>query len=220
MKNVVFDLDGTLVDLHSPFASRVKCGYPLFDMNRVLTYDFNKSLDFTKVDESFLKTEKFSDMRDIYFGLNAPRSLMFTYLSDLSLFEEAQYYDGVIEGLVELSKVCNIIFHSLALTKEIAHYKSEMIYRDFGQLFDFTVVTTIGRTKPALIGMDYVVDDNIFDLADYIGNSNVELLLIDKPYNSELHNPNASPILARCKRAENIKICIEYLKISCMRESK
>lgn len=219
MKNVVFDLDGTLVDLHSPLVNRVKCDYPLFDMNRVLTYDFNKSLDFTKVSESFLETEKFSDMRDIYFGLNAPRSLMFSHLSDLSLFEEARYYDGVIEGLVGLSKVCNIIFHSLAFTKEIAHYKSEMIYRDFGQLFDFTVVTTVGKSKPALIGMDYVVEDNIFDLDDYVGNSDAELLLIDKPYNSELYNSNASPILAKCKRAENIKICIEYLKISCKKES-
>ena len=71
-KSIMFDLDGVLVDLHSSLERIVVETYPKFSCERILTYDFNKSLDFSKVSDLFLDSDVFPSMRDTFFGLNAP----------------------------------------------------------------------------------------------------------------------------------------------------
>lgn len=210
-KSIMFDLDGVLVDLHSSLERIVVETYPKFSCERILTYDFNKSLDFSKVSDLFLDSDVFPSMRDTFFGLNAPVDYIKSELSNLRVFKEALYFDGVVELLQSLSEFYNIVFHSYAYTCDIAQYKTDMIYRDFGGKFNFSVVTSVGIKKPALYGMDYVIEDNLFDLEEYLGCPNVNLCIIDRPYNSELFNPNLSSVFEESVRYKNIQSCLQDL---------
>lgn len=209
-KTIVFDLDGVLVDCHSALEEMVHDKYPEFSVKRILTYDFNKSLDMLKAPYWFLTSREYTPIGKEFYGLNADRSELLNLLSDLRLFENADFFNGVTNMLPLLAKHYNIVFHSFAYTREIANYKSEMIDFHFKDKFAYTMITSIGTKKPCILNADFVVEDNLFDLEGYIG-SDAKLLLVDRPYNQELFNPSLSSVFENSVRFKNITEVFKYL---------
>ena len=209
-KSIVFDLDGTLVDTHKALESLVKDENPNFSVERILTYDFNKSLDFSKAPQWFLDTMEYEKLGHRNYGLNVERKVLINLLSDLRLFRKAELFDSVHDTLPSIAEYYEIIFHSFAYTREIANYKSVIIDSYFKNKFDYTMITSIGIKKPCILNADFVVEDNLFDLEGYIG-SGTKLLLIDRPYNQELYNQDLSSVFENSLRLKNIEKCFDYL---------
>lgn len=213
-KSILFDLDGVLVDLHSELENRLhKMGYTEFSMMRVLTYDFNKSLEAAP---EFLKE---SNIPNYEYYINAPRNVIFDLLGDITLFENAKLHNNIVEDLIELSKHYDIGFHSFALNTTIANQKANLINSCFSGLFKYNLILSTGVKKSAILGYDYIVEDNIFDLTDYAKFTTSELFIIDKPYNQEKFNKSNDAVFNKAKRVCSVScvknILLDNKEVSC-----
>lgn len=210
---VMLDLDGTIIDLHKPFVERVhKMGFNDFSMDRVLTYDFNKTLP-ESLAPAWLKESAKASVGSYY--LNADRAMLFNEFDDVTLFEDADFFDGVVDAVVELSKYAKVVFHSFAFKPSIAQQKIDVINKTFTDVIPYGIITSVTDSKPILLNFDYVVEDNAHDLVGYNNFTQSKLVLIDKPYNSEEFNPSLSSLFLKAHRCENPIKSLEYVISEC-----
>lgn len=168
---VAIDVDGCILDIYTPLTKLLHMrGYVEFSMNRVLTYDFNKSLEQSKVPDWLSKSSISGD-----FYLNAYRNDIFGALSSDETFMFAKLYPNCAEMLKKLSSVASIVLNTMSLTESIKEIKRHKL--DFSGI----LLNSFVGAKPALDHADFVIDDSIFELDKY--SSGTKKYLVNAPYN-------------------------------------
>lgn len=191
MKTIVIDVDGVLSDIHAVVETIMhEKGYRGFNMNRVLTYDFNKSLSPDKAPFSLRKTDE-----GIFpYWLNAPRNEVFKQFYESRVFEEAVYSNDAIKILKLLcqEKSVNVVISTQSYTPEVAQIKKRRISEILKE-YSYEYVDFIGDDKGVIDNADYVVEDCIANLDKHSeAGQTVIKILIDKWYNSEKYNTSAN----------------------------
>lgn len=180
MKRVVIDVDGVLLDLHKALEdSLVRNGYS-FRMDRVLTYDFNKSLSEDKIPNWLKQTSE-----GYPYYLNAPRDEIFARFGKVELFENAYIYEDAIEEIKKLAEISyvKVIIATQSFTDEVAKIKKQRLLSKIGNTaVDY--VDFIGNTKGIIEGADFVIEDSISNLDMY----DCVKILISKTFNSPKYN--------------------------------
>lgn len=214
---IVFDLDGVIYDINKLVAERVKESYPNFSMNRVLTYDFNKSLENIPewLSSSAVDTEEY----DNRCCLNAPRNVIFSHYSDSNLFLDCPIMPDAVDVIRELGKDFVIIFNSYAVNDAVKIAKLERICADFNSCKDLSIAVGIssGEPKKSIFGAKYVIDDSIEELKKY-ENSNTNLILKNHSYNTDKYNKKTLKSLGDFSRVYNLSGLLDVCKLDKIRE--
>lgn len=197
MKTVVFDIDGVLLDLHSVLERRLRAeGYVDFSMSLVKTYDFNKTFvsQLKSYDLPLYLEQLPPHMRDTDY-MGAPRQRIFEVLSDVTVFEEAELSREsirLIKLLMDKSKDVNVIFHSVSYSSDIEAVKNRRLTEAFkGYEGRYKYVHSDGKDGKGIIeNANFVVEDCIENLRQYDNVPDCERLLIMKPYNTRVYNPD------------------------------
>lgn len=187
--DIVVDIDGVLLDIHQTLGIILRYeGYD-FDISKALTYDFNKSLDPSVVNE--LK--------------NVPMDAIFKTFENPDVYRSAKCdWDAImlIRKYAEQGK--KFLIYSLTTNTEIALVKKVM----FSHWFNFTPNVDLklryidkNTDKPA-IDTRAVIEDAHMNLQVY--DDDVNRYLIDKPYNQVIYNTKYMnifnhPRFNRCK---------------------
>lgn len=198
MVTVVIDLDGVTFDTQGVLEDRLKAmGYADFNLNRVLCYDFNKSL--TTEGQAILMKD--NDSQYPYY-CNAPREKIFSVLADPTIYEDVlvRDYDNWQEGLrgslLMLKLMANpdfsIVFQSVCGSEEIALAKDKALKALFGKR-SYTFVPVYGDVKPILEGASYIIEDNIRVAKNCSSDESRTdgkplLLLVKKPWNNPVYD--------------------------------
>lgn len=204
-KTVLIDVDGVLLDIHSELARRLRALGFNFEMRRVLTYDFNKSLP-QELYPAWL-TDTSNGVGD--YCLNAPRNIIFDILGDTKLFEESKFYPKAISSVKELCrKGFDVCIYTQSFTDEIAFVKQirlQMVLNDVNYRF----VSVVGNNKPAIgHSVSYVIEDCPNNLFYYSG---AELYLLRKPYNSLKYNPDLAQAYCNFNRVSSAQEAIKTI---------
>lgn len=184
MFKVVIDVDGVLLDVHTELEKRLRnLGYD-FGMDRVLTYDFNKSLSQDRVPLWLMETDNGYD-----FYLNVPRSVIFEELANVELFKKADFFEDAIEKVKELSKLPNVqvVIATQSFTEDIAIIKRERLIEKLKGV-SIEYIDFIGSNKGIVEGADYVIEDCIDNLDMY----SCSKVLVSKPYNQRENNTSVN----------------------------
>lgn len=208
IKTVVIDIDATFIDTHKALSSIIKDEYgKYFHIQDVLTYDFNKSLvnDFPRHKLIPMLGLRIADLMYKDYGLPVSREVILSILNRCEIYDYATPFENTVELLKQLmiSENYSVVFFSLSGNMESAEAKRVLLDKYFsGYSYEYEYV--IGKTKGTYSGdADIVIDDNISDLEGY--GSSVEKVLVDKPYNQEVYNPNKRFILQECKRVKSLE---------------
>lgn len=199
MKKVICDVDGVLLNIHTALENRLKeLGFD-FSMDRVLTYDFNKSLSKELV-PNWLKN---SDTSVGEFYLNVSRQMIFELFGQSSLFETAEFDEKAVNALKNLMKYSciSVVIYSLSFSQEIANIKSKRLSEVF-KGYNYSFVSVVGGDKPALGTADYIIEDSHINLPNYADNA--VKFLIDKPYNQIQFNPSYKEIIEKAVRVDSV----------------
>ena len=173
---VAIDVDGCILDIYTPLTKLLHMrGFVEFSMDRVLTYDFNKSLEQNEVPEWL---EKSSISGDFY--LNAYRNDIFGLLSSDETFMFADFYANCVEMLKKLSNVATVVLNTVSFTNSIKEIKRHKLD------FDNIQVCSFVGTKFAVDNADYVIDDSISELDKY--PEGTKKYLVNAPYNQVKYN--------------------------------
>lgn len=186
-KQVVIDLDGTLFDIHSEVDKIVQAGgYPNYGISRVLTYDFNKSLDISAPDAWSVvsSAEEGTD----YF-LNAPRAVIFDVLGQPDVFKKAKVFGGddTVKALIQLMNTgkVDVIFHSLSFSEAISKEKEKRLWSLFGASEEHWVYSpVVGSESKCPIPADFVIEDNIRAAENYSLMKTCTFCCLRRPYNN------------------------------------
>lgn len=175
---VAIDVDGCLLDIYKPLTIKLwQSGTKGFSMNRVLTYDWNKSLSADKAPDWLIKTSAFGD-----YYLNAFRKDIIELLKCDDVFLFAEFYSSICVGLLEkLSKVANVVINTASWTESIRQIKIDKL----SSISGISGRAYLGA-KEIVENADYVIDDCIAELDAY--PDGVKKFLVNAPYNQERYN--------------------------------
>lgn len=187
-KQVVIDLDGTLFDIHREVDKVVQAkGYPNYGINRVLTYDFNKSLDISAPNAWDVVSSAEEGVGEYF--LNAPRAVIFDALSDVGIFERAEVFGGdatikALKRLMNTEKVF-VTFYSISFTEEIAEVKRKRLWKLFGDCEEhWEYKAQLGGDLKSAICADFVVEDNVRAAESYSFLKTCKFCCVRRPYNN------------------------------------
>lgn len=199
-KKVVIDVDGVLLDTHSALEARLKAMGYSFEMKRVLTYDFNKSLPVEKVPNWLIETAD----KSYDFYLNAPRSYIFREFGKAGLFQEANIYEEAIHKIKLLASIpdVEVIIATQSYAVDVAITKRECLLEAL-RGYSISYKDFIGDTKGIVEDADYIIEDCIENLNDY----NCKKFLVDKPYNQ----PNFNECRPDLQRVESAAVALDLI---------
>ena len=196
---IVIDVDGVLLDIHSELECQLRQRGFEFSMNRVLTYDFNKSLPTELAPQWLVDTDTGFDN-----WCNAPRQEIFSLFADTALFMNAPFCLSAIEQIRRMcySGLYHIIIHTKSFTEPVADVKEKRL-RSLLPFCNLEIRHTIGskNDKVAIACADYVLEDCIANLTPYACRG----YLIDQPYNREIYN---APLPENIIRVSNAYIAL------------
>ena len=199
MVTVVIDIDGVTIETQRIVERRLqKKGYDGFSLERILCYDFNKSL----TNEGKALLESGNDSRYPNY-CNVPREAIFTEFADPTIYEEVietsiTEWTEKLKAFVMLGKLMalpqfNIIFQSVSYSQEIADAKERALKRLFCSR-DYTYLAVLdGEDKPIVDGTKYIIEDNI-RVGKCCATSENDLsgkpllLLVKKPWNNPVYD--------------------------------
>lgn len=187
-KRIVIDLDGVVFPTQELLCTMVRETTPSskFSLDRILTYNFNKSLDMSLVPEEVLKRDEYT-FDDIEYGLGIPRKDVFALLTSPELFKRLTPYEEVHDALLNFTNAVGdgfeVVFYSLAWSTEILKLKEESIQRYFGDIPNlyYSLIVSSDRVTKPFMSCDYLIEDN----PSAVSNVDTKCFLVDKPYNNE-----------------------------------
>ncbi len=168
MNSIVCDVDGVVINLVGSVARLLQAkGYTDFTQDRVLTYDFNKSLR----DENVPKEIKDTAVKGEYY-LNTTRAEIFSCFTDEHLYDEVEFYDKeelnkYIEFFGKYREV-SMLFHTVSATKHIANLKDKVLRDNLRG--DYTILHSIdnGYNKSIIMDSIAVIEDSAFQFKEYL----------------------------------------------------
>lgn len=190
-KRIVIDLDGVVFPTQEVLCEMAKELNPnsRLSLDRILTYDFNKSLKKSLVPKNILKSDEYI-FDDIEYGLGFPRSDVFKLLTSPELFKRLTPYKGVHDALLrfatEFEDEYDIVFYSLAWSTEILLLKEEAIKKYFGDIpnLSYSLIFSSDRTSKPHMPCDYLIEDN----PSAVVGVDATCIVINKPYNNEKYS--------------------------------
>lgn len=187
MKKVcILDMDGVVSRTHYSLEKELKKEYPLFSMENVLTYNFNKELGQEEMDKLGVSTD-----------------IIFKTFRNPDVFEQAELAPYFIDFLESNKDKIDFKIHSLAFCKEVGDIKEIWLEKKLGKYLKYfsDIMIEVGNNKPALENVDYIFEDSLKQLQKYYNSfPNTKLMLFNMPFNQKEYNPNFSEVLEHCTR--------------------
>lgn len=175
---VIIDVDDVLLELNLHVAEQVRqMGYPDFQVENILTYDLNKTLD-----KSCLPEHQ-RDLMDN--GLGCSRDLILSLYRDPNIFKTVPLTCRFEEGLKLLTEIFEVIINSNNFTLDIIEEKLKL-FKHFCKDLDLQYNFCVSSDKPLFNDVYAVFEDNIENLKLY--SDDCIKLLVDRPQNQERYN--------------------------------
>lgn len=182
MTKIICDIDGVILDLHSEIEKRVQEKFPYYKKEMLISYDLNRTLP-RWLSEDEIKYYTVSEEL---------RHEIVKYFYDVNVFESCEIDNKVVEMLrLLISNGCDIVFHSMSYTKEIADVKYSKLLSAL-EGYDFMYIPIIksegiSKSGSSLVG-DYKIDDNLLDLEPYLHKKEKGCMLVHTTYNDLKNN--------------------------------
>lgn len=191
MYDVIVDIDGVLLDIHSGMTALfLKMGYK-YDVNNVFTYDFNKSLP---------NSAKYRQL--------PPRKMIYDMFKDPALYKNSPSdWESIMFIRHFAKKGVSFLIYTISPNLNVQMAKQALFSQWFCGLDNiiFSGVIPNEETemgfKAGVCGRT-VVEDCHINLRNY--DENVFKYLVDRPYNKKMYNPDymdvfQDPTVTRCR---------------------
>lgn len=198
MTTICVDFDGVLYETQKVLKSRLKSMGYKFNLNNILVYDFNKSLN--DIGRAILRGRGVHNDTDKYL-CDAPREKIFEILADPTIYSdsvpltddemhESQKGISLLKEMMANPKV-KVIITTVCYTDEIAKAKEEYLKRVFPDCdYEFQAVKEeTEEGKPIPKGTTYIIEDNVrvakqCSTSITASDNKPLLLLVRKPWNN------------------------------------
>lgn len=171
MTRIVCDVDGVVVNLLGSIERILQSrGYTGFTQDRVLTYDFNKSLCENNIPENIKNTATSGE-----YYLNTTRQEIFSCFTDNSVYSNIEFYDLIyINSFIELLNQtgdAEVIFHTVSANQNIADTKEKLLRENIKG--DYTIMHCISNSynKSTIPESNIVIEDNPYQVIEYFNNN-------------------------------------------------
>ena len=201
----VIDFDGVIYNL---MASVEMAVYNLngtrFRRENILTYDFNKSLDPTLVDETMLDPVK---------AMGISREFIFSLMGNPNIYNYNCYYNGFKPAIKSLATYIPVVIYSYCLSDSMASAKAvlfEDLFKNCDNVYYCTSSNGDMGFKAAYPNAKFVIEDSLSNLDEYLKEEKTfakgrpRLYLVDHTYNQEKYNADYSFVFEHCRRVPNV----------------